>query len=65
MHRLMDSVKESRDGETNKIDNKRARGMSLRACVATAAAWTLEGTNALPIQKVSINKIARLKVGGS
>ena len=54
----MESVKESRDGETKKINTKRARGMSLRACVATAAAWTLEGANALPIQKVGINKMS-------
>ena len=35
---------------------KIVRGMSLRACVAKAAGWTLEKVNALPIQEASINK---------
>ena len=54
----MESVKDSRNEETREIKTKGVRGMSLRACVATAAAWTLEGANALPIQKVSINKMS-------
>ena len=35
---------------------KVSRGISLRACVAKAAGWTLEKANALPIQETSINK---------
>ena len=38
------------------IKAKVARGVSLRACVAKAAAWTLEKANALPTQEASINK---------
>ena len=33
-----------------------SRGISLRACVAKAAGWTLEKANALPVQEASINK---------
>ena len=35
---------------------KVSRGISLRACVAKAAGWTLEKANALPIQEANINK---------
>ena len=35
---------------------KVSRGISLRACVAKAAGWTLEKANAPPIQEASINK---------
>ena len=35
---------------------KISRGISLRACVAKAAGWTLEKANALPIQEANINK---------
>ena len=39
------------------LDNAKVpKGISLRACVAKAAGWTLEKANALPIQEVSINK---------
>ena len=65
MHELMESVKDSHDVETRetKITNEKAlangkvsRGISLRACVAKAAGWTLEKANALPVQEASINK---------
>ena len=36
--------------------SKVSREMSLRACVAKAAGWTLEKANALPTQEASINK---------
>ena len=46
-----------------KITNEKAlanvkvsRGISLRACVAKAADWTLEKANALSVQQASINK---------
>ena len=35
---------------------KVSRKISLRACVAKAADWTLEKANALPIQEASISK---------
>ena len=35
---------------------KVSRGISLRACVAKAADWTLEKANALPSQEVGISK---------
>ena len=35
---------------------KVSKGISLRACVAKAAGWTLEKANATPIQEASINK---------
>ena len=35
---------------------KVSREISLRACVAKAAGWTLEKANALPIQEASISR---------
>ena len=35
---------------------KVSRGISLRACVAKAAGWTLEKANVSPPQKANINK---------
>ena len=35
---------------------KIVRGISLRACVAKAAGWTLGKANALPPQEANINK---------
>ena len=52
----MESVKGSRDGETKKIKIKGVRGISLRACVAKAAGWTLEEANSITSQEASINK---------
>ena len=54
----MENVKDSRDVETRKIKTKGARGISLRACVAKAAGWTLEKANATSSQEASINKIS-------
>ena len=56
----MENVKDSRDVETRKIKTKGARGISLRACVAKAAGWTLEKANATSSQEASINKISWL-----
>ena len=42
--------------ETTLTNAKVSRGISLRACVAKAAGWTLEKANALPMQEASINK---------
>jgi hypothetical protein len=42
---LMESVKDSRDVETRKIKTKRARGMSVRACMARAMTWELKLAN--------------------
>ena len=39
---------------------KVSRGISLRACVARAAGWTLEKANALPSQEASMNKTSWL-----
>jgi hypothetical protein len=38
------------------IKVKRARGISLRACVAKAVGWTLEKANAPHVQEGNINK---------
>ena len=52
----MESVKDSRYVEMREIKIKRARGISLKACVAKAAGWTLEKANAITSQEASINK---------
>jgi hypothetical protein len=38
------------------IKVKRARGISLKVCVAKATGWTLEKANAPPVQEGNINK---------
>ena len=57
MHKLMEGVKDSCEVETRKITTKRARGISLKACVTKAAGWTLEKANSITSQEASINKI--------
>ena len=52
----MDNAKDSCNVETRKIKVKRARGISLRACVAKAAGWTLEKANTTSSQEASNNK---------
>ena len=52
----MESVKGSRGSETKKIETKGVRGISLRACVAKGAGWTLEKANSVTSQEGSINK---------
>ena len=49
-------MKDSRDDETRKIKTKRARGISLKACVAKAAGWTFDKANSKTSQEASINK---------
>ena len=41
----MENVKDSRNVETREVKTKSARGISLKACVAKAARWTLEKAN--------------------
>ena len=52
----MESVKDTCNVETRETNTKGARGMSLRACVAKAAGWTLEKAHATSIHEASINK---------
>ena len=52
----MENVKDSRNVETREVKTKSARGISLKACVAKAACWTLEKANFITSQKASINK---------
>ena len=42
--------------ETSLVKVKTSREISLRACVAKAAGWTLEKANAIPSQEASIDK---------
>ena len=42
--------------EKTLVKAKVVRGISLRACVAKAAGWTLEKANAPPVQEANINK---------
>ena len=60
-HRFMESTSHSLTDA--KITNENAlikvkvlRGMSLRACVANAAVWTLVKVHVLPTQEASNNK---------
>jgi len=52
----MEGVKDPSYVEMREIKVKRARGISLRACVAKAAGWTLEKANAPHVQEGNINK---------
>ena len=52
----MENVKDSREVETRIVKAKGVRGMSLRACVAKAAGWTLKKANATTSQETSSNK---------
>ena len=56
VHKLMENAEDSRDGNTKEVKKKSARGISLRACVAKAAGWTLEKANSTTSQEASINK---------
>ena len=55
----MEGVKDSSYVEMREIKVKRERGISLRACVAKVAGWTLEKANAPPVQEGNINKTSR------
>ena len=52
----MEKVEDIRVGETKEVRPKRARGISLRACVAKAAGWTLEKANSTTSQEANVNK---------
>ena len=58
----MENVEDSRDGKTNEVKTKGAKGISLRACVAKAAGWTLEKANSTTSQEASINKARWSKI---
>ena len=59
MHNSMDTVEDPSKSKTKKVKIKGARGISLRACVAKAAGWTLEKANASLVQEASINKTSQ------
>ena len=52
----MEKVEDSTNGEVKKRTIKGQRGISLRACVAKAAGWTLEKANATTSQEATTNK---------
>jgi hypothetical protein len=54
---LMENVEDSCNDKKKEVKVKRARGMSLRACVAKAAGWTLEKANSSTSQEANINKV--------
>ena len=58
----MNNVKDSGDGKTKEAKTKGVRGISLRACVAKAAGWTLEKSNSSTSQKAHNNKANRVKM---
>ena len=52
----MEKVEDSSVGNEKKRIIKGARGISLRACVAKAAGWTLEKANSVTSQEATTNK---------
>ena len=52
----MENVEDSRNGKEKEVEIKRVRGMSLRACVAKAAGWTLEKSQSTTSQEANSNK---------
>ena len=52
----MDNVEDPSKGKTKEIQIKGARGISLRACVAKAAGWTLEKSNSTTSNDAQNNK---------
>ena len=56
VHELMDNIKDFGDGKTKEAKTKGARRISLRACVAKAAGWTLENSNSTKGQEAQNNK---------
>ena len=57
----MEKVEDSSGGNVKRRIIKGARGISLRACVAKAAGWTLEKANATTSQKATTNKQSNSK----
>jgi len=56
-YKKMEKAEDSSNGQVSKRIIKGQRGISLRACVAKSAGWTLEKANAPPIHEASINKM--------
>ena len=54
--RPMKEEEDSSNGQVRKRIIKGQRGISLRACVAKAAGWTLEKANAAQSQEATTNK---------
>ena len=52
----MDKKEDSSNGKVKERIIKGQRGISLRACVAKAAGWTLEKANATTSQEATSNK---------
>ena len=52
----MENVENYSNGKAREVKIKGARGISLRACVAKAAGWTLEKANSTTSQEASTNK---------
>ena len=52
----MEKVEVIRVGETKEVRPKKARGISLRACVAKTTGWTFEKANSTTSQEVNVNK---------
>ena len=52
----MEKVEDSSNDKTKERIIKGARGISLKACVAKAAGWTLEKANAATSQEATTNK---------
>ena len=53
---VMEKVVDSGQAKAKEVKIKGVRGMSLRACVAKAAGWTLEKANSTTSQEANINK---------
>ena len=58
----MENIKDSNDGKTKEVKTKGTRGVSLRACVAKAAGWTLEKANSTMSEDTNINKTPWIQV---
>ena len=53
---LMENVEGSGNIKAKEMKIKGVRGISLRACIAKAAGWTLEKANSAKSQEANINK---------
>ena len=53
---IMENVGDSSNGKAREVKIKGVRGISLRACIAKAASWTLEKANSSTSQKAGTNK---------
>ena len=55
-YKKMEKAEDSSNGQVTKRIIKGQRGISLRACVAKSAGWTLEKANAAQSQEATTNK---------